>query len=223
MTTNQYLIIGAGRFGAAMAETLSNLGHEVVVVDNDEQAIDAVVDKVTHAVILDATNEDALAKLGIAEFDTVVVAIGQNLQASILATVAAKGVGARHLISKADTALTARVLASVGADEVVRPEHDMGMRLARQLATPGIIHAFELGQDHRVAEVEIITQELQGSLADLSLPRRFGVQVIAVRRDGGLAVNPDADYELLTGDRLVVVSGHDDFDRFHAHVSKRQT
>ena len=100
MSVNQYLIIGAGRFGAAMAETLSNLGHEVVVVDNDEHAIDAVVDKVTHAMILDATNEDALVKLDITGFDTVVVAIGQNLQASILATVAAKGAGARHLIGQ---------------------------------------------------------------------------------------------------------------------------
>lgn len=219
MRVLQFLIIGAGRFGASVAETLSNLGHEVVVVDNDERALDAVVDKVTHAAIVDATNEDALMKLDLPAFDTVIVGIGQNLEASILATVAAKSAGARHLISKADTGLTARVLASVGADEVVRPEHDMGMRLARQLATPNIVHAFELGQHHRVVEVEVGGDRLCGTLIELQLPRRFGVQVIAVRRGGSLHVNPTADFEVRAGDRLVVIGGNDDFDDFHARVS----
>lgn len=219
MKVGQFLIIGAGRFGAATAETLSNLGHEVVVVDNEEKALDAVVDKVTHAAIVDATNEDALTKFDLPTFDSVIVAIGQNLEASILATVAAKSAGARHLISKADTALTARVLASVGADEVVRPEHDMGIRLARQLATPNILHAFELGQDHRVVEVEVGGARLCGTLEDLRLPRRFGVQVIAVRRGGSLHVSPNAAFEVRRGDRLVVIGANDEFDDFHDHVA----
>lgn len=217
MTTRQFLIIGAGRFGAALAETLADLGHEVVVIDRDEDALGDLTDAVTHAAIVDATNESALAKLDIKTFDTVVVAIGQNLEASILATVAAKSAGARHLISKADTALTARVLASVGADEVVRPEHDIGVRLARQLATPTIVHAFELGQDHRVVEIE--TVGLRGTLAELALPRRFGVQVMAVRREGRLYVSPGADFEIYPGDRMVVLGASDDFAAFQDHVT----
>lgn len=161
-----------------------------------------------------------LLALPVSAFDTVVVAIGRNREASILATVAAKAAGARHLISKADTGMTARVLASVGADEVVRPEHDMGIRVARQLATPNIVHAFELGQDHRVAEVEVAGDGLEGSLADLELPRRFGVQVIAVRRGGHLTVGPGAGFVIDRGDRLVVVGANEDFDAFHAHVSE---
>lgn len=219
MSARQFLIIGAGRFGAAMAETLSNLGHEVVVIDNDEAALDVVVDKVTHAAIVDATNEGALAKMDVETFDVVVVAIGQNLEASILATVAARSAGARHLISKADTSLTARVLASVGADEIVRPEHDMGMRLARQLSTPNVVHAFELGDDHRVVEIEVATDRLEGTLEELALPKRFNVQVIAVRRDGELTVSPGADHTVRAGDRLVVIGDNDTFDAFHAHVS----
>lgn len=219
MTRRQFLIIGAGRFGASLAQTLAGLGHEVVVVDNDEVALDEVVDDVTHAAILDATNEEALAKLDVRTFDSVVVAIGQNLEASILATVAAKSAGARHLISKADTDMTARVLASVGADEVVRPEHDMGIRLARQLAAPNMVHAFELGTDHRVEEVA--TDRLHGTLRDLALPRRFGVQVIAVRRDDELHVSPGAEFAVEPGDRLVVIGAHDDFPAFHRHVSDR--
>lgn len=213
MSRRQYLIIGAGRFGSAMAETLANADQEVVVVDSSEAAIDAIVDKVDHAMILDATNENALLKLGIDTFDVVVVAIGHNFEASILATVAAKAAGARHLISKANTQMVARVLASVGADEVVRPEHDMGIRLASQLLAPSVVHAFDLGTDHTVAEVE--THELEGSLSKLRLPDKFGIHVIAVHRGETLTVNPSASFEIAKGDRLLVVGSHADFARFH--------
>lgn len=217
MNRKQFLIVGVGRFGAAMAQTLSNMNHEVVAIDNDEAVLDEIADKVTHAAIVDATSENALAKLDIPSFDSVIIAIGQNLEASILATLAAKSAGARHLVSKADTALTAKVLASVGADEVVRPEHDMGIRLARQLATPAIIHALDLGPDHRVIEIE--TSGVKGRLANLGLPKRFGVQVIAVRRDERLHVGPGADFVVQPGDRMVVIGAHDDFPAFHDHVS----
>lgn len=217
MRRQHFLIIGAGRFGAAMAETLTDLGHEVVAVDNDEAALGEIADAVGHAAVVDATDERALARLGVDGFDAVVVAIGRNLEASILATVAAKSAGARHLISKADTTVAARVLASVGADEVVRPEHEMGVRLARQLAAPGVVDAFELGDDHRVVEVEA-GRRLRGTLADLRLPRRYGLQVLAVRRGGDLHVNPGADFEVHPGDRLVVIGANGDCDALAERV-----
>ncbi len=138
MKVQQFLVIGAGRFGSAVATTLYDLGHEVVVVDQREAAIEAIMDQVTHAIIADATDEQALNKIGVANFDAVIVAIGTGLESNILATLAAKSIGARHVVSKATSNLAARVLARVGADLVVRPEHDMGQRLARQLAAPSI-------------------------------------------------------------------------------------
>lgn len=204
----QFLVIGTGRFGSSIATALHDFGHEVVAIDEDEQALEPVMQHVTHAVVMDATDETALRKLGLRDFDTVIVAIGENLEASILATVAVRAAGARYVISKADGNLTARVLAAVGADEVVRPEHDMGRRLARQLASPAQISALELGPDHTVVELET-TDRLHGTLAELKLPTRFGVQVIAVHRGDELMVNPGADFDVHPGDRLVVL-GHND-------------
>ncbi len=214
--TGQFLVVGVGRFGSSVAQTLYDLGHEVVAVDSDEGALEEVMDRVSHAAILDATDEKALRKLGVEHFDTVIIAIGENLEASILATVAAKGAGARHVISKASGGLTARVLASVGADEVVRPEHDMGMRLARQLSAPNIIDTLELGADHSVVEFEV--KKLRGKLVDLKLPNRFGVQVIGVRRGGALTVSPGADFEVKSGDRVIVVGSNRDLERLRERL-----
>lgn len=205
---NQFLVIGTGRFGSSIAVALHDFGHEVMAIDEDEQALEPVMQQVTHAVVMDATDEQQLRKLGIAGFDTVIVAIGAKLEASILATVAVRAAGARYVISKADGHLTARVLAAVGADEVVRPEHDMGRRLARQLANPAQISVLELGPEHSIVELET-NDRLQGALTDLRLPSRFGVQVIAVHRDDDLLVNPGADFGVQPGDRLVVL-GHNE-------------
>lgn len=216
MSPRQYLVIGAGRFGTALAETLTNAGHEVVVIDVDEAAIDSIAGRVDHAMVVDATDERAMGKLAVDSFDTVVVGIGSDLDASILATVAAKTAGARHLISKAENEMIARVLASIGADEVVRPEHEMGRRIANQLSTPAVFRQLELGPEHRIAEVE--PRDLSGTLAELQLPNRYGMQVLAVRRGNRLHVNPPAQFTVRPGDGLVVLSANDDFDRFHDEV-----
>ncbi|MFO7546255.1 MAG: TrkA family potassium uptake protein [Trueperaceae bacterium] len=218
MRVRQFLVIGAGRFGSALATTLFELGHEVVVIDEREEAVEAVMERVTHAVIADATEEETLRKIGAANFDTVIVAIGHDLEANILATVAAKSIGAKHVVAKATGNLAARVLLKVGADEVIRPEHDMGRRLAQQLATPSIVDAFKLGDAHGVVEVEA-GAKLTGTLAHLRLPNRFGVQVIAVNRGGELDISPGADYVLEPGDRVVIIGSNDAIARFREHLS----
>lgn len=218
MKVRQFLVIGAGRFGSALATTLFEMGHEVVVIDEREAAVEAVMERVTHAVIADATEEETLRKVGAANFDAVIVAIGHDLEANILATVAAKTIGAKHVIAKAISNLGARVLAKVGADEVIRPEHDMGRRLAQQLATPSIVDAFKLGDAHGVVEVEAGVK-LTGTLAHLRLPNRFGVQVIAVNRGGSVDISPGADYVLEPGDRVVIIGSNDAIARFREHLS----
>jgi trk system potassium uptake protein TrkA len=215
----QFLVIGAGRFGSAVARTLYHLGHEVVIVDRSEEAVEAVMHQVTHAAIVDAGDEEALRKLGCANFDAVIVAIGTNLEANILATVAAKSCGARYVVSKAASTLAARVLEKVGADEVVRPEHDMGVRVARQLATPSILDAFNLGPDHGVIEVDI-RGKLSGTLATLHLRKRFGVQAIAVNREGKLEVGLHGDFELRPGDKVVMIGRNDAIARISDYLSE---
>jgi len=215
----QFLVIGAGRFGSAVATTLYDLGHEVVVIDRSEAAVEAIMNRVTHAAIADAADEQALRKLGCGNFDAVIVAIGHNLEGNILATVAAKSVGARHVVSKVASELAARVLARVGADEVIRPEHDMGVRVARQLATPSIIDAFNLGLEHGVIEIDV-GPRLTGTLESLRLRNRFGVQVIAVNRAGKLEVGPRADLELKPGDKVVLIGSNAAIEKIRDYLSE---
>lgn len=219
MKAKQFLVIGAGRFGSAVATTLYDLGHEVVVLDRSEAAVEAIMNRVTHAAIADAADEQALRKLGCGNFDAVIVAIGHNLEGNILATVAAKSVGARHVVSKVASELAARVLARVGADEVIRPEHDMGVRVARQLATPSIIDAFNLGPEHGVIEIDV-GPRLTGTLESLRLRNRFGVQVIAVNRAGKLEVGPRADFELKPGDKVVLIGSNAAIEKIRDYLSE---
>lgn len=212
-----FLIVGAGQFGTSTAHTLYEMGHEVVLVDSNERVLEELMNEVSHAVVLDATDPKALEQLGIGSFDTVVIAIGNNLEASILATVAAKSIGARRVIAKADRALSARVLTSVGADEVVRPEHDMGRRLARRLANPNIVDTLELGPHHGAAEIDV-PDKLCGRLEDLRLPSRFGVQVIAVHRGDELVVSPGAEFEVKPGDRIVVIGSNQALEKLRRHL-----
>lgn len=219
--SKQILVIGCGRFGSAVARTLAASGHEVVVADRDEAALRTVMDEVAHAAVVDATDEEALRRLGVANFDTVVVAIATDFEAGVLATVAAREAGAEHVVAKATTGTAARVLLRVGADEVVRPEHDMGVRLAQQIATPSIVDAFMLGDEHEVIEVDVGTQEaMHGRLSKLRLPNRFGVQVIAVNRGGQLTVSPNADFEIRMGDRVVVIGEVEAVRRFERELGE---
>jgi len=212
------LVIGLGRFGAALASTLYSLGHEVVAVDSDEAQVEAVMHQATHAAILDASDEAALRKLGVGNFDVVIVAIGESLEANILATVLAKSLGAKHVISRANSELAARVLSKVGADEVLRPEYEMGIRLAQQLATPSIIDAFNLGDEYGVIEIGV-GSKLVGRLKNLRLSNRFGVQVIAVNREGKLYISPGADFDLQLGDKIVLIGSNQEIEDFRTHLS----
>jgi trk system potassium uptake protein len=218
MRTRSFLIIGAGRFGQAVAETLFQSGHEVVVVDTDDSAVQRVMTSATEAMIADGTDERALRDIGAANFDAVVVAIGNRLEASVLATAAAKDAGAQRIVAKAPTSVAERILRRVGADEVVRPERDMGVRLAQHLVTPSLVDAIRLGEDYGVIEVRA-TPELTGRLSKLRLPNRFGVQVIAVDREGQLVVSPRAEFEVMEGDRLVLVGSNEATARLRDHLA----
>lgn len=213
------MVIGIGRFGAAVARTLHDLGHDVIAVDIDEGEIQQVMDDVTHAAVLDATDEVALAQIGVDEVDTVIVAIGDNLEASILATVNAKAAGAKYVISKANDATAARVLASVGADEIVRPEHDMGRRLAQQLASPNEIGTLDVGPDHAIVELEV-RDRLRGSLAKIALTERFHVEVLAVHHDREVVVHPEPEDEVEPGDRIVVIGRTEDLAALRRHLGQ---
>ena len=219
MRVKSFLIIGAGRFGTAVAQTLYESRQEVVVIDRDEAAVERVMTRATQALIADGTEERVLRDVGASNFDAVVVAIGEDLEASVLVTAAAKDAGSKWVVAKAPSSLAERILLRVGADEVVRPERDMGVRVAQHLSTPGLVDAFALGEAYGVLEIEA-SEALHGRLAQLRLPNRFGVQVIAIDRGGQLTVSPGGDTDVLPGDRLVLVGPNPAIQRFRAHLAE---
>ncbi|MFO8191508.1 MAG: TrkA family potassium uptake protein [Bacillota bacterium] len=177
-----FLVIGAGRFGTSVAKTLYSLGQDVMVVDSNEQLIQQISDEVTGAVQADATSEDVLKSLGIKDFDAVIVAIGVDIQASIMTAILLVEMGAREIIAKAQTDLHGKALSKIGVHRVLYPERDTGYKLGRSLVAPTIIDMIELSDDYSVVEVNAPDDMVGKSLKELNLRARYGVSIIALRR-----------------------------------------
>ena len=210
-----YAIIGLGRFGGALLETLVANGQDVLGIDVSEEHVNDYRDIATQVVIADAQEDDVLRKLDIASFDHVIIAIGHNMQASILATINAKDLGAKNVIAKAENKTHLRVLTKIGADVVVQPEREMGERIARKLLAPNMLNFIELSDDYSMAEVQIVNPSFTGkTLAELNIRKKFGLNIIAVRHDGEVFVAPSAQYQLHDRDILSVVGPKDMVDDF---------
>jgi trk system potassium uptake protein TrkA len=206
MKKKQFLVLGLGRFGTAVASTLHELGHEVVALDRDEERVRDVMDCVTHALVADASEERATRDLDVRHFDAVIVAIGSNVEANIFATLAAKEAGARRIICKASNDIARRVLERIGADRVIRPEHDSGMNLARELASPLLLGELVLTPELSLIELEV-GPELVGKIGSLVWPGEYRVSLVAVVRGDSVrtfaTLAPDS--ELLVGDKVVLI------------------
>ncbi len=201
----EFAVIGLGRFGSSVARTLYDLGHNVLAMDKDEEALRLVVDHVTHAVQIDSTDPEALRAVGITNFDAVVVAIGVDIQESILTTMLLKDLGVKNVVAKAVDERQGKVLQKVGADTVVFPERNMGERVAHSLASPNVVEYLELSPDYTIDEVRIPPRLDGRALGDLELRAKFGVNVLLILRDSQLLISPTTDVRLQSGDVLVVV------------------
>ncbi len=209
----QFLVLGLGRFGASVAESLCKLGHEVLAVDADEQLVEDVAPFVTQAVQADATDEDALESLGVQNFDAAIVSIGSNIRDSILVSVLCKEMGVPFVAAKAVDELHAKVLRKVGVDRVIFPERDMGQRFAKSLVAPNILELVELSDDYEIAEVLAPAAWCGKTLAEINVRRNYGVSVIAIRRGEGLIASPGADEVPQKDDVLVLMGKTKDIDR----------
>jgi trk system potassium uptake protein TrkA len=201
----EFVVIGLGRFGRAVVKTLTAKGFSVLGVDRDQDAVQAVVDICTQAAVLDSTNEDALRELGIAAFDTVVVAIGTDFESNLITTVALKAIGVRHVICKALSTRQKDILLRVGASEVIQPEADAGRELALELAAPNLLDRIPLGEDHTIVEFRVPSSLDGKTLADVDFRNHFGATVMAVKHDNDVKVAPSAAYVMQEGHVLVVL------------------
>lgn len=202
---NQFAIIGMGQFGNVLARQLVKLGKEVMVIDIKEDNIAAVQDIVTHSVVADATDEKVLKALSISSFDVVVVSIGNNMQASILATLLCKQLGVEMVVAKAKSDSHRTVLQRIGADMVILPEEYMGKKLASLLINPTIGDIVDLNEDFSLAEVKVPTKWFGKSLMELNIRKNYNVSIILVKsEDGSVTASPGGDTILKSGDYIML-------------------
>lgn len=201
----QFAVIGLGRFGTSVALTLSRMGFDVLAVDSNEEKVNNIMEHVTHAVQVDAMDEQALKALGIRNFDVVIVAIGQDVQSNILVTVMLKEMGVKMVVAKAVTELHGKVLERVGADKVVFPERDMGVRVAHALVSKNIMDQINLSPDYSIIELLAPERFTGKTLAEGAIRGKYGVTVLAIRRGNDVIISPGAKQVIEEGDVLVVV------------------
>lgn len=210
----QFIIIGIGKFGESIATNLYKMGHDVLAVDIDEERVQYIANKVTHAVQADATEEGTLEALGVKHFDGAVVTIGESVQASILIIMLCKELGIRHVLAKAQNELHAKVLYKIGADRVVFPERDMGLRVAHSLVSTSFLDYIELTPDYSIVELKAAKDWKGKSLKDLNVRAEYGINIMAIKQDDKVVVSPAADDTIQRDDVLVVIGKARDINRF---------
>ncbi|WP_027702679.1 potassium channel family protein [Metaclostridioides mangenotii] len=201
----QYIVIGCGRFGSSVATTISLLGNEVMAIDKNKDIIQNLSDKVTHSVIVDVTDEQALRSLGLGNFDVAVISIGSDIRASIMATLIAKEMGVPQIICKAKDELQAKVFYKIGADRVVFPERDMGVRVAHNLVSDNILDHIELDPEYSIVEIVTPSKWIGKTLVDLELRVRYEITVLAIKTGDEINVTPSPEEKLELGSILVVI------------------
>ncbi|BAP84770.1 trk system potassium uptake protein TrkA [Paucilactobacillus hokkaidonensis JCM 18461] len=216
-----FAVIGLGRFGLSVCQSLVAAGQEVLAIDNNEELITSYKDLVTQAVIADAQDEDAMRELDLGSFNHVVIALGQNIQASVLSTLIAKELGVKHIIAKAETTMHGKALQKIGADQIVFPERDMGKRVARRLLSHNILNYLELSDTYTLAEIRVENGKLSGkTLDDLNFRKQFGLTLVAIRRGKDVQVSPPATAVIEKGDTLSVIGETMDVEHLDSELSK---
>ncbi|GLY10642.1 potassium channel family protein [Bacillus badius] len=214
----EFVVIGLGRFGGSICRALSEQGMEVMAIDVDEDRVNEFAAIASHAVVADTTDESVLKSLGIRNFDHVIVAIGDDIQSSILTTLMLKEIGVKKVTAKAQNDYHEKVLRKIGADHVVHPERDMGRRIAHNMISNNVLDYLELSDEHSIMEI-VANRVLAGnSLIDLDIRARYGINIVAIKRGREILVSPQADEKIEEGDILIVIGADSDINRFEQKV-----
>lgn len=210
----QFAIIGLGRYGISVAVTLSKMGYEVLGIDINEERVNELGDILTQSVKVDAIDENVLKSLGVKNFDVVVVAIGKDIQSSILITVMLKDLGVKQVVARAQTDLHGKVLERVGADKVVYPERDMGIKVAQALVSTNIMELISLSPEHSLVEMAVPTEFINKSLEKSDARQKFGVSILAIRRGSDIIISPHPSQVMLEKDILVLIGKNENLQKF---------
>jgi len=204
-----YVVIGMGRFGSEVARRLCEQGCEVMAIDSSNELIQQISDDVTHAVVADARDKEVLKALGVKDFDCAIVAIGGSLADSVLATMNLKELGVPYVVCKAHDETHREVLKKLGADRIVIPEKEQASRLAKSLASHNVLDYIELSEDYGIIDVPAPASWTDKSLIELNVRAKLGVNILAIKRDGGITVSPAADFRIAKGDIMVILGDTD--------------
>ena len=213
-----FAVIGLGRFGTEVAKSLAELGNEVLAIDRDPEAIKDVSSLVTYAVEADVMDEGVLKELGISNMDAVVVSIGSNLEASVMATLLSKEIGVKRILAKAQTKLHGRLLKKIGADRIIYPEIEMGNRVAHNLTSKNILDYIELSPEFSIIELNALEKWVGKSLKTLRLRNKYGVNVIAIKKDEKINISPRSEDTIEEGDIIIIIGSLDDIKNIEMRV-----
>ena len=200
-----YIVIGLGRFGSQAAKRLCEYGCEVLAIDRKPELVQAVSNLVTQAVVADARDKEVLRALGAKDFECAIVAIGDNLADSVLATMNLKELGVPYIVCKASDETHRQVLMKLGADRVVIPEQEHADRLAKNLSSPNVLDYIELSEEYGIIEIPAPKAWVGKSLKELNVRAKLGVNIIAVKKGSHINVSPAADYRIEAEDVMVVL------------------
>ena len=217
----QFAVLGLGRFGSKVARELFYKKQEVIVVDKDEDKIQAIKDEVTNAFLGDISDEQALMEAGIPECDVVIVAESTNVEANIIATQICKNLGIKKVICKAKNTLHGNILKKIGADQIVYPEQDTAIKLVSKLTSEGILDYIELGGELSIVGINAPDNMLNKTLGELDLRKKFNVTVLGIKRGEEIVFNLTADTRIQACDVLIVFGEIDALKKLHLDITHK--
>ena len=211
-----YAVLGLGVFGSTIAKTLSVYGCEVIAVDLDIECVERMADVCTNATQGDITNVDTLRASGVEDCDVAIVAVGSHLEESIMAVLNCKELNVPYIVAKAKNKKYMQILSAIGADKIIRPEKEMGERVAKGLLSENIIELIDIDSTFSIVELNAPKSWVGKSLIDLDARRRFGINVLGIRKitDTKLRISPSAEYEIEADDHLLVIAETETFEKY---------
>ena len=210
---NSYAVLGLGRYGYAVAKELVESGAEVLVVDSNEELINDVVSEFPLCKCADITDIDALEQLGMSNIDTVIVAVASDLETSVMATTLCKDLGVKTVITKCSNEMQCRILSKVGADKVVLPEYESGIRLAKNLLSSGFVDILELTSNVSLVEIAVKPEWVGQNLIELNLRKKYSINVIAIQHDNDVTTEIDPNKPLEQTMKLIVVANRNKLEK----------
>lgn len=200
-----YAIFGLGRYGISVAKELANNGAEVIAVDSDESIVNTVAADLPFCKCADTTDIEVLKRLGVSNIDVVIVAMAGNIEASVMTVMLCKELGVPHVIAKCSSEMHYKILVKVGADKVVFPENDSGIRMAKNLLSSGFVDMIELSDEVSMIELDVKKEWVGKSLIDLKFRKKYELNIIAIRDNSEININVDPNIPLTYSMKLIVV------------------